>query len=156
MRELVIDPRYFVRKSLMHHHWSLRNISNTGDRVLPKVETPIRELKIGPAMEYFWPMSRCLEMWWNVPERLIYISNKTKTVWKKKGRVWNPGTSGVVTWLEIVYDQTTSRSSHVWTLHCWRRGTRSNDHDLVDKTESKSAPKMPAFRKLDEHSETED
>lgn len=42
------------------------------------------------------------------------------------------------------------------TLHCWRRGTRSNDHDLVDKRESKFAPKMPTFRKLDEYSETED
>ena len=68
-----------------------------------------------------------------------------------------------------MYGRTTLSSSHVdvvtrglygiyvlKTLHFWRRGTRSNDHGLVDRRKSKSARAMPTFRKLDEYSETED
>ena len=68
-----------------------------------------------------------------------------------------------------MYDRTTLSSSHVdvvtrglygiyvlKTLHFWRRGTRSNDHGLVDRRKSKSARKMPTFGKSDEYRETKD
>ena len=49
-------------------------------------------------------------------------SPSTSSQYQQDEEVWSPGTSGVVTWLGIVYDRTTLKSSRVccnsWFIRC--------------------------------------